>query len=430
MNSRLLLSLDEEKQRAISAIRKHCCDLLDMSHRFKYFTIHGTKHIDNLFRILDIFIDGGLTLSGDEAFLLGCAICTHDIGMVTPLSVLKVDDVFGGMPQPPDPAKIDRYIRDIHHKLVDQYMNENFDFLAAVGLSVSQCSIVKEIAKCHRKEDLGKKHGYVAKLGALLRILDELDIYSSRAPLDVLLRDYKDMDATSCWHWFKHNICDDWMINHNVFFQKDINSKIIFKVAVHPTHEKSIPYWLSNVVKPIHRELIDEGAGKILISHFGLQIMVQISHDLSYVFGGSCPLDLIEQKALSAGRKVILVVDDEVRKMEDLFLQLMDSYHILYSPNTKDALEKLNATKVDLVIIDLQIGSGFMWSSEETGGYKMTGLRLVKEIKEKFSDTIPAIFTGSKYDLSEIKELDGLAFFLRKPIDPERFAMEVIDVLG
>jgi len=429
MNSALISVLNEDSVRKIESINAQCSLLLDTMHRFKYFTLHGSEHVNNMFKILDIFLECGLELNEREAFLLACAICVHDVGMVTPLSDLDTVEVLGGYPQPPDPGRVNEYIRKMHHELIDDYVKKHFDFLVSIGLTIGECNIIKDIAKCHRKENLKEKTGYVARLGALLRVIDELDVYPSRAPISVLMRDYHDMDATSCWHWYKHSICEEWMVGHNVFYEKNKINMIRFRVVVHPSSENSIQYWLNNITKPIRRELIDEGAAGIITENYGLKVVVEKSQDLSAAFEGAEQNHEIEQKALSAGKKVILFVDDEVRKMQDLFIDLMESYHIMFSPNAKDALQKIEVTNIDLAIIDLQIGSGFEWTSNETEDYKMTGLKLVKEIQKKYPDTKAGVLTGSKYDLSEVKKNEGLVFILRKPIDPDKFTEEVSNVL-
>jgi len=136
----------------------------------------------------------------------------------------------------------------------------------------------------------------------------------------------------------------------------------------------------------------------------------------------------IESISLSHGRKIILLADDEVRKMEDLMLPLMTKYYVIFSPNTTDALTKLAATKIDLAIVDMQIGSS-TWSPEETDNYKATGVKLCKEIKASFPDTRIGILTGTRHELNGLEDLD-LSFFLKKPVDPEEFERKVIDVLG
>lgn len=68
--SSIVDQLPKEKQTIIEAVKKHSRTLLDNTPRFKYFTLHGSQHIENLFNLLDIFENGGLRLSDDQAFLL------------------------------------------------------------------------------------------------------------------------------------------------------------------------------------------------------------------------------------------------------------------------------------------------------------------------------------------------------------------------
>jgi CheY-like chemotaxis protein len=238
------------------------------------------------------------------------------------------------------------------------------------------------------------------------------------------------MDATSCWHWLKHSISEDWRLGHNVVVEAGAMPRITFTLAVHPQTSSSVPYWLTQLRRPIARVLYDEGASQILLETWGLQIAIKTSQDMSTPVRLGAVWKEIEHKALSAGRKCILVIDDEVRKMEDLLLPLMDSYHVIFSPNAKDALEKLAATRVDLAIVDLQIGSGFQWSAEETKDFKLTGVRLCSEIRTRSPDTKVSILTGSRHDLSAARRLPDLSFLHKKPIDPDHFEKEVRRVLA
>ena len=414
----------------LSAVETHASTLLDRTPRFKYFTLHGRQHIGNVFKNVDLLMEAGLTLTQDQAFLLGCAICLHDVGMVVPLQDMESSEVFLGKPQLADPANLELQIRTLHHELVDAYVEGHFDFLLSLGLSPSDCAILRDISRCHRKVELDSVQGYSRVIGAILRIIDELDISPSRAPAAALLNQYHEMDATSCWHWFKHNICEDWRIGHNVVIAPGSPPRVKLALAVHPQRSSSIPYWLTQVRRPLARVLYDEGCARIAAETWALQISLVASQELSTAVHLGTPWGEIEEKALSAGRKVILVVDDEVRKMEDLLLPLMMTYHVIFSPHAKDALDKLAAANVDLAIVDLQIGSGFQWSAEETQDFKMTGIRLCEEIRERFPNTKIGILTGSRYDLSRAKEIEAMQFLLKKPIDPDQFEKEVNRVLA
>jgi len=422
-----LLTSDQKIQ--LNAIEKHATNLLDYTPRFKYFTLHGKKHIKNLYKIVDLLCIAGLKLEQEQAFLLACSICVHDLGMVIPLCDLDQSALLCGKPQPADPANLELLIRSIHHELIDQYVDRHYDFLISIGLTLSQCALLRDISRCHRRVDLDKTHGYVRSVGALLRVIDELDIYPSRAPATVLTDHFEEMDATSCWHWFKHNICEDWMLDHNVRVESADIPKINFILAVHPPRASSIPYWLTQVRRPIQRVLYDEGAARVIVDCLGIQVSVKPSQELSSHVQLGEVWYKIQDKALSAGRKVILVIDDEVRKLEDLFLPLMQNFHVIFSQNAKDALDKLAAARIDFAVVDLQIGSGFQWSAEETQDFKMTGKKLCKEILEKFPDTKIGILTGSRHDLTEVEGLNGIDFLLRKPVDPDFFEKEVTRVL-
>lgn len=422
--------LTNEQRTVFQAIRRHASELLDNTPRFKYFTLHGQRHIANVLKNIELLVQAGLKLTQEQAFLLACAVCIHDLGMVVPLRNFTPEQVFCGWPQPSEPANLELQIRALHHELVGAYIKNHFDFLVSLGLSPGDLAILRDISRCHRIVDLNQTQGYVRTLGALLRLVDELDIYPSRAPASILTENFSEMDATSCWHWFKHNICEDWRLGHNVAIESGDLPRITFILAVHPYRSSSIPYWLTQVRRPIARVLYDEGTSHVITRNWGLQISLNTSQDLSSSIALGAPWGEIEQKALSAGRKLILVIDDEVRKMEDLFLPLMDTYHVIFSPNAKDALEKLAAAKVDLAIVDLQIGSGFQWSAEETQDFKLTGVRLCKEIHDKFADTKVGILTGSRHDLTIAKQVEGLLFLHKKPIDPDQFDKEVRRVLA
>lgn len=421
--------LPKEKQTIVEAVKKHSQTLLDNTSRFKYFTLHGSQHIDNLFKLLDIFWNGGLRLTDDQAFLLSCAICTHDLGMIVPLSSLDIIDLLEGKTQSSDPTNIENYIRDVHNELVINYISDHFDFLTSLGLSPNQCSLVSDISKGHRKGSLVEFAGYTKPLGALLRLIDELDISPERAPVSILLDHFEEMDSTSCWHWFKHNISEEWMPGHNIYFVSGIYPKINFEIAVRPPTENSIQYWLHQIMRPLKKTLIDEKCGKIIREQWGIDVTIQQSLGSSSQGIHNEKWLSIEKKAISGKRKSIIVIDDEVRKMEDLFLPLMRDFHVTFASNLKDAIQKLEAISFNLAIVDLQMGASSIFSPEETGNYKMTGLKISETIREKYPETKIGILTGSRYDLTEVKNFSEKEFLLKKPVDPEIFEKEVKRVL-
>ena len=74
--------LNENQQTILRAVKAQAQSLLDHTPRFKYFTLHGSSHLNNLFDILEFLLCGGVNLKREELFLLSLSICIHDLGMV------------------------------------------------------------------------------------------------------------------------------------------------------------------------------------------------------------------------------------------------------------------------------------------------------------------------------------------------------------
>lgn len=422
--------LSEEQQRIVAAVKAHAERLLDHSPRFKYFTLHGRAHIENLFSILELLINGGIKLTQEELFILSLAICVHDLGMVVTLQDLEPKDVLQGPDTFPDAAALESYIREVHHNFIDQYFQQHLDFMAGLGVRPIQIAQIKDVSRCHRKVVLEQQKGMTKYLGALLRVLDELDLGGSRAPTDVFLNIFDQMDPTSCWHWFKHNIVEGWSLGHTVFFTTENDRKrILFRLAVRPTRDGSIDYWLAQSKRPIFKALKDDRAEGIIQDKFQVQIELETDRGLSRINKLGQLWEQIEERALSAGRKVVLVIDDEFRKMEDLFYPVMDYYHVVPSPNAKDAFTKLAAMHVDLAIVDIQIGSGFIWKEQETQEFKLTGVKICEEIRAKYPATKVGVLTGTRHAMPDLTHL-ALDFEARKPIDPAELLKVVQNVLS
>lgn len=421
--------LNGDQKNIANIIEAHCAKLLDNNPKFKFFSLHGSTHIKNLIKIADLLIEGGLNITNEESYYLYLSICLHDIGMVTALSSLDHKSIFMGQPQAFDVSNAEKYIRDHHHNLIDKYLDDNFKFISGLNISPSDISIIKNICKAHRKIDLKSENGHTKYIGALLRAIDELDIGPDRAPIGFFMNNYKDMDSTSCWHWFKHAITDRWMYHHNVMYTTVNNSnKVIFKIAVHPSSKSSISYWLRQIQRPIFKVLYDDKASEYIKDRWRVTIDTELGYTISDIGINSEEWRTIEQISLSSGKKIILVIDDEVRKMEDLFVPLLDNYHVMYAPNTKDALTRLEATKIDIAIVDMQISSSGLWPNENTQFCKTTGINICSEIAKKYPHTKIGVLTGTKHDIGALSSLN-LAFLLKKPVDPAKFEQEVHNAL-
>jgi len=425
----LISKLDPQQQNTVKAVKSHAERLLNHTPRFKFFTLHGTAHLNNLFEILELLIQGDIRLTADELFLLSLAICIHDLGMVTRLRERDVSRILDGRNASTDPTEVERFIRETHHELVDAYLENDLTFMVGFGVTPNQLAQVAEISKCHRKIVLNRQVGVVKFLGALLRVIDELDLSANRAPIDVFLNIIDEMDPTSCWHWFKHNITEPWMVDHTVsFLNENGRHRIRFKLAVRPTRESSVDYWLTQIRRPINKAIADDGAGAIIAERTGVHLEIVPDREISKVNRLSDAWEQIEETALSAGKKVVLVIDDEFRKLEDLFFPLMDHFHIVQAHNARDAFSKLEAMQVDLAIVDMQIAAGGKWTASETGDFKSTGKNICNEIMTRFSNTKVGILTATRYPISPA-DVAQIAFLLRKPVDPDKLLEKVQDVL-
>lgn len=421
----LLGGLSPERNEIFGRIKAHSEKLLDRSPKFRYFTLHGKAHIENMIYIADMLLASGITLSDDEKYYLALSILVHDLGMVVPLNDKEAKELFSGAPQVSDPALIELYIRNTHHSRISEYVKNEFEFLTSLGLNPSQCGIVKEISTNHRKTDLKSQPGLPKKIGALLRLIDELDIGPERAPIEVFKYLWQEMDSTSCWHWFKHNIVDHWNLGHNVNVVIINNeAEINFEIVVRPPKKEGIPYWEHQIIRPLNRVLEDEYARQIIYEYFKVKISVSKAPQKSMENNLGELWDRIENKALSGGRKTILLIDDEVRKMEDLMYPLMMDFQVLFASNAKDAMDIMAATNIDLAIVDIQIGSGGIWEAKKTADFKNTGILICSEILSKYGDTKVGVLTGTQYNIDQLKGMK-LEFIINKPVLPDSFERKI-----
>lgn len=414
----ILARLPQKESEIVKSVYTKAVSLLDNSPRFKFFTLHGDPHLSELFRILDIFIAAGFLLNNRELYLLSLAICTHDLGMVVGLSKRELTEITEGRGGIPDPLTFENFIRDIHHEIISTYFTKDINFLVGLGVQLPDLAIISEIGESHRKVLLRDRRGVIRKLGALLRVIDELDIGPRRAPAGVLENIYEEMDPISAYHWFKHNITEEWLFGHNVTTQNSHKPHtLIFNIAVRPTREQNIGYWTTQTARPIIKALRDDDAAAILLEEFGIKVIVSRKGDLSGVnkLGGIWPR--IEESVLTQGRKVILVIDDEAKKVEDAFFLLMDEYHVKCLPYPKAGLQYCETVAVDLAVIDLQMDSQDLWSETATDSYRMTGFRVAEEIRRLYPNTKICILTGTRHQISE-EQRRSVDLFIKKPIGP------------
>jgi len=120
-------------------------------------------------------------------------------------------------------------------------------------------------------------------------------------------------------------------------------------------------------------------------------------------------------------KKVILVADDSpsIRKFVS-FALTMKGFEIISASDGMEALEKLPAEKINLVITDLNMPN-------------LDGFELIKAIRnnDEYRE-IPIIILSSLAGSEEIqKGMDcGANSYLIKPFDPKRIAYEVSKYLN
>ena len=115
----------------------------------------------------------------------------------------------------------------------------------------------------------------------------------------------------------------------------------------------------------------------------------------------------------------ILVVDDSVNTLEVLQRNLMSAgYRVFTAPGVAEALEILNGTELDLVITDLKMP-------------KVSGLDLVRHIRENFKDTKVMMITGYPSVEGAVEAIKtGAEEFLPKPFTDAELLSTVQRVLN
>lgn len=121
----------------------------------------------------------------------------------------------------------------------------------------------------------------------------------------------------------------------------------------------------------------------------------------------------------------ILIIDDDKMFAEPLLWRLgQEKYEYIYCKLVDDVLDrdkKLKVPKPDLILLDIMMPQGDMYSKRETDGGKFTGLKLLEDIqKQKPNIPVIIITVHQHLDLAELqKEFgDTIKEILVKPITP------------
>ena len=121
----------------------------------------------------------------------------------------------------------------------------------------------------------------------------------------------------------------------------------------------------------------------------------------------------------SPKKEHILVVDDSLNTLEVLQRNLMSAgYHVFTASGVAEAIEILNGTELDLVITDLKMP-------------KVSGLDLVRHIRENFKNTEVMMITGYPSVEGAVKAIKmGAEEFLPKPFTDAELLSAVGRVLN
>ena len=117
-------------------------------------------------------------------------------------------------------------------------------------------------------------------------------------------------------------------------------------------------------------------------------------------------------------RKRILVVDDDAMNLKRTRMILEKYYNVLLAESGREALDKIKAEKIDLILLDIAMPV-------------MDGLETFKNMKESNVE-IPVIFlTASGYEDDVRTAINlGAANYLKKPFFPQELLKRVASALG
>jgi len=217
------------------------------------FTLHGMVHAEKVAELVEMLakeIPSSLSLNGREGFVLVSSVYLHDIGMLFPLDSFMEETVqsnptlrrqgkfncckavitdfcqkcgyggyaerfFDGLEERPLPSNMMKgeVVRHFHHLFSEFLIRRHGEIL---GLPRQAVPLVASVSKGHRVVDLTDEEysstiwsGHTVRKGplaALLRVADELDYSSERAP-DILFHVFAEdlvRDPESLKHWIRH----------------------------------------------------------------------------------------------------------------------------------------------------------------------------------------------------------------------------------
>jgi len=326
-----------------------------------FYTSHGIDHSQNIESIIDAFVPNHLKekMNTQEIFMLLSSMYFHDVGM----ALIAKDKGYSGSN---DYFRQVDEARRIHSEKSASFVLQNCD---EFGLSTAQAEIIAWICRAH--SDIKNTDGTriytfadlmnradetnidtvpikVKYLAALLRLADELDITSKRAPGKQLK--IMDLPLESQMEWMKHQIFSGVSINPNIWAidldvsetllysdtkgvsrDKDrtaLTNKLVTDVATKirkalmevkpPLLKEGVLYRKIRFRDPVIRKL-EEILGSYKINLDGITFLYDIEPTVTYGGYHQNFLYEIEQLELSPEYNISKAIDDRLFQSFDFF---------------------------------------------------------------------------------------------------------------
>ena len=232
---------------SLKTIRTNATSLLNqIPVLFSEYTDHSINHSDEVINNLNKLISDKLKeqLVPQEIYILICGAYLHDIGMVYFPELINghfkenYDDFVLEKKMKYDMSISDNdilkeFIRDNHHLISEEYINNNFKDL---GIDHKFAFFIGRVCRGHRRSDLSDFNTFPYKMGvdeesinlpllcAFLEIADELDITYKRTPL-ILWNTLRPLHKISQIEWIKHLYIDSFHYDPDDFTHILISAK-------------------------------------------------------------------------------------------------------------------------------------------------------------------------------------------------------------
>jgi hypothetical protein len=234
-----LAQLGVDRVSDIEKVREHLVEIASLgTPLLPEFTLHNHTHSDNLVCLLGrLKEEFGLRLSRYEAFLLVASAYLHDLGMFFDGSAFEEDilpDLATALSFCPqelcDTVANYRFlgqdtgaqIREIHGLLSAYWLchevtpirginQDDRPYLMAICRGHGKANLRERGCSCYRTVRRDGEEIRVGLLAALLRLVDAMDFYSNRAPVEVFRKNAATFlrNPVSLGHWIKHYFVQD-----------------------------------------------------------------------------------------------------------------------------------------------------------------------------------------------------------------------------